>query len=182
MARIFAALWPPDDVVLHLDEYVDAVRSARTDLRWVPAAHWHLTLEFLGECGTREIDRLLDRWAERARRVGPLTLRLRGAGAFPAAWTARVLWAGLEVEAGWWHALAGDQQEPHVALARTAQRTDLAALVGDLTAYAGPTWTADTLTIVRSHLRRAGDRGPRYEPIESFPLGRRRGCQDPSSD
>jgi 2'-5' RNA ligase len=161
----------PPDVETHLDDSVDGLRTAHRELRWVPASRWHLTLEFLGACGPHEVDRQRQRWERRARRSAPLTLRLTGAGSYPRPWTARVLWIGLGGEVDGWCKLAAFDQAPHVTVARTRERSDLTATVDELAAYSGPDWTADQMTLVASHLRGSGDRGPRYEPLESFALG-----------
>jgi RNA 2',3'-cyclic 3'-phosphodiesterase len=169
MARVFAALLLPQEVVAHLDEHIDPVRTAHPHLRWVHPTRWHVTLEFLGECGPHEVDRQLHRWAVRAGRCPPLLLRVLGAGTFPAkAWMARVLWAGLAGDLDVWRKLAGYQQDPHVTLARTRERTDLTNLVAEMGSYAGPGWAAEEMALMQSHLR--GGSGPRYEPIERFPL------------
>ena len=170
MARIFAALLLPDDVVAHLDEHVDGVRTAHPHLRWVHPARWHLTLEFLGECGRHEIDRQVRRWAARAAGCPALHLQVRGAGTFPTAkaWMARVLWAGLAGDLAAWTRLAGAGQEPHLTMARTRERTDLTNLAAELGTYTGPTWVAAEVALVESHLD--GGSGPRYQPFERFAL------------
>ena len=119
MARLFAALLLPVEASAHLDEHLDGLRSARPDLRWQPPAKWHLTLEFLGECGPREVDRQLERWERRARRGQPFDLHLAGAGTFGKTFAARVLWAGLDGDLEGWRRIAAFDQQPHVTLART---------------------------------------------------------------
>lgn len=47
MARLFVALWPPDDVVRELAEMR---RPAMDGLRWTKPERLHVTLRFLGEC------------------------------------------------------------------------------------------------------------------------------------
>src|SRR5262245_57035927 len=138
MARIFAAILIPPDVEAHLDEYIDAVRGAHPELRWVAPSHWHVTLEFHGQRGPRHGARQIERWGRRAGRVSPLALRLVGAGAFPKTFQARVLWTGLDGDVAEWRKLAGYQQDPHVTLARTRERTDLTGVVDELASYEGP--------------------------------------------
>lgn len=171
MARLFAALSLPAEVVRHLDEYADAVRGAHPELRWVRPDRWHITLGFLGECGPHEVRRQLERWARRARRSRPLTLRLHGAGTFPRAWMARVLWTGIAGDAEALTALVAYEQHAHVTLARTRRRADLTGVVDELSSYEGPSWTAADLVVIESHLRAAKDNGPQYETLERFPLG-----------
>ena len=116
-------------------------------------SRWHLTCEFLGECGPHEVDRQLGRWERRATRSHPLTLRLAGAGSFPAkAWMARVLWIGLDGDVEGWSALAAYGQDPHLTLARTRERQDVTGLVAELGSYAGPEWTADEVVVFESFL------------------------------
>jgi 2'-5' RNA ligase len=159
----------PVEVIAHLDEHLDGLRSARPDLRWQPVEKWHLTLEFLGECGPREVDRQLERWERRARRSGPMTLHLAGAGTFPKTFIARVLWAGIGGDVEAWKRLAAYEQQAHVTLARTRERTDLTGAVLELERYVGPSWTADTMALVES--QQHGGHGSRYVPLEWFPLG-----------
>jgi 2'-5' RNA ligase len=131
-----------------------------------------VTLEFLGQCGPHEVERQLSRWHVRARRVDPMDLRIAGGGAFPRAWRAKVLWAGVDVDAEAWRRLAGFEQRPHLTVARTRGWADVTGLVDSLSGYAGPSWTASEICLMESHLRGSGDRGPRHEVIESYPLGR----------
>ncbi len=169
MARIFAALLLPVEVSAHLDEHLDALRSARPDLRWQHPSKWHLTLQYLGECGPHEVDRQLDRWERRAARGRSMQLNVQGAGTFGKTFVARVLWAGLGGDLDAWRKVAAFDQEPHVTLARTRERTDLTGAVQELERYRGPSWTADRLAVMESHLQ--GGAGSRYVPLEFFPLG-----------
>jgi RNA 2',3'-cyclic 3'-phosphodiesterase len=100
-----------------------------------------------------------------------LSLRLVGGGAFPHPWRAKVLWAGVDVDADAWRRLAGYQQAPHVTVARTRGWADVTGLVDSLSAYEGPSWTASEICLMESHLRGSGERGPRHEVVEAFRLG-----------
>ncbi len=161
-------------------------------------SRWHLTCEFLGECGDHEVERQLGRWERRAARSHPMSLRLAGAGTFPAkTWMARVLWIGLAGDLAGWTKLAAHGQEPHLTLARCRERQDLTGLVDELAGYVGPEWVADEVSVIESFLpgrapggaraRHGGNRaahggrsrkgsppgrGPRYAPLATFPLGR----------
>ena len=169
VARVFAAILLPIDVQAHLDEHLDAIRSARPDLRWSPPARWHLTLQFIGECGPYEVYRQIDRWARRAQRGRPMELNLEGAGTFPKTFIARTLWAGVGGDLDAWRRVAAPDQDPHVTLARTPEKMDLTGVVDELANYRGPSWTVDQIALVQSHL--GGGPGPRYEPLEFFRLG-----------
>jgi 2'-5' RNA ligase len=97
-------------------------------------------------------------------------MSIAGAGAFPHNWSARVLFAGIRADELAWRRLAAEAQLPHVTLARTRPARDLTGLVESLSTYAGPDWRVEEIALMVSHLRRAGDRGPRYEPLEIFSL------------
>jgi 2'-5' RNA ligase len=136
----------------------------------VPSSRWHITVEFLGECGRHEADRQLARWTERVAHCEPFDVAVAGAGAFPHAWRARVFWAGVQVDPQAWRRLARHDQEPHVTLARTREFQDLTPVVETMSTYAGPSWRATEVAFMESHLRASGERGPRYEPLEYLPL------------
>jgi 2'-5' RNA ligase len=83
-----------------------------------------------------------------------------------------VLWVGVDVEPDSWRRLAGYEQEPHLTVARARSWSDLTGLVDTLAGYSGPSWTAPEICLMESHLRPSGERGPRYEVLETYPLGR----------
>ncbi len=185
--RLFAALIPPDDVVEDLEEFL-AVRRDFGEFRW--AAEFHVTLAFMAEAADRHLDELIERLGRAAGRRTPLTSRIAGGGAFPDVARARVLWAGLELdEAGRTEldrlatgcraaasksgiGVDGQRFRPHVTLARLGRPAEVTKWVRLLDAYAGPDWPVEELALVQSHLGE-GPRGrPRYEVLETFPLGR----------
>ncbi len=55
MARLFVAIWPPDDV---LDRLADMDRPKDQGVKWVPQENLHITLRFLGDA---EEDEVIDR-------------------------------------------------------------------------------------------------------------------------
>ncbi len=168
--RLFVAVVLPPDVEAHLGERIDPLRDAVPQLRWVPSSRWHLTCEFLGECGPYEVERQRVRWADRATRVAPFHVAVSGAGAFPAAIRARVLWAGVSVEPASWRRVAALDQQPHLTVARTKPARDLTGVVESLGSYTGPSWLVEQVALVESFIRSPGERGPRYEAQETFDL------------
>jgi 2'-5' RNA ligase len=170
VSRLFVAVALPPDIEADLDEHIDPLRAAVPDLRWAHSSRWHITIEFLGECGPYEVERQRARWAEKAARTAPFEVALRSGGAYPHPWMARVLWAGVEVDLADWQPLAGASQQPHLTVARSKHRRDLTGLVQSLEAYRGEPWLVDEILLVESFLRPSGDRGPRYEPQDRFEL------------
>ncbi len=99
--RLFAAVWPPDDVLDHLDLALATVRGgpagASTAVRWSARETWHLTTAFYGDLPDGAVDGLAADLAEAARGLAPYELALRGAGVF----SHRTMWVGVggDVEA-----------------------------------------------------------------------------------
>jgi RNA 2',3'-cyclic 3'-phosphodiesterase len=193
--RLFVAVAVPAEVADELDSAVAPLRAAWSGLRWTGCDAWHLTLAFLGEVTEKASERLIPRLERAAARHSSLSLSLAGAGAFPAATRARVLWTGVQgdqralghlassVAAGAKRAgapPAGERRrfQPHLTLARCREPVDVRDLVEKLEKHAGPPWTAREIYLIRSHLPGTGqnsagrrDNGrPRYETLGSWPL------------
>jgi len=92
--RLFAAVWPPADVLDHLDLALAVVRrgsSAQDDgVRWSAREMWHLTAAFYGSLPDAAADGLGADLARAAAGAEPFDLQLRGAGVF----AHRTLWVG----------------------------------------------------------------------------------------
>lgn len=184
--RLFAASFPPIEVADHLARAVEPLRHGEPGLRWALREQWHVTLVFLPSVPPEKVEGLVGAFARVAATVPPLHLRITGAGAFPRADRARVVWAGVGGDIDGLHALAegcravADDRgldvsrgafRPHLTLAR-ARRAPVRArrLLEGLAGYEGPPWTAGTLVVVRSHFG-AGEAGrSRYEVCASLPL------------
>ena len=153
-------------------------RSAPPGLRWANAAQAHLTLAFLGDLGDDALERVRASVRRVARSGAPFACSLRGAGAFPRADAARVLWLGwgdgvdevTTLHAALRDALAevGFEPEarrfhPHVTLARARAPLDLRALVDDLAAWRSEPWTVSALDVMASRLGRGGAEHVRLE-------------------
>lgn len=186
--RLFAALVPPADAVEHLDDFLE-VRRAAAPFRWASSEQFHVTLAFLAAVEERRLDDLVERLARAAGRRTSWETRIAGGGAFPNAARARVLWAGLELdEAGATELdrlatgcraaanragipVDGQRFRPHVTVARVGVPAEVSDWVRLLDGYRGPSWTADTVTLVVSHLGEGARGRPRYETVEEFALG-----------
>ncbi|MBO3096226.1 RNA 2',3'-cyclic phosphodiesterase [Cellulomonas dongxiuzhuiae] len=92
--RLFAAVWPPDDVLDHLDLALAVVRrgspSQDDGVRWSARETWHLTAAFYGTLPDAVTDALGADLAQVAAEAEPFDLQLRGAGVF----AHRTLWVG----------------------------------------------------------------------------------------
>lgn len=185
---MFVALVPPAEALEHLEEFLTPRQEAGPDLRWTAPEQWHLTLAFMAEVAERRLDDLAERLTRAAARRTPFGARVVGAGAFPDAARAKVLYAGVETDDGVELArLAtgvraaanragavpdGGRFHPHLTLARTRRPTEVTRWLRVLAAYAGPPWSAEEITLVASHLGEGPRRRPRYEVVGAFPLGK----------
>lgn len=165
MARLFIALVPPRQAIEALEPAVAEVRD--NALRWLPSTRWHLTVEYIGNGDAATVAR---EWAGRARAAPAMKLRLHGAGAFPNIHRARVLWVGLTGDIVAWHRLAGDEQQPHLTIARSRQPVDMTTAVIGLANNDGPAWVADEAVLFDSRPGGADDGGSVYTVIERFAL------------
>jgi RNA 2',3'-cyclic 3'-phosphodiesterase len=186
--RLFVAVVPPPEVLTDLGAAVasrQAEHVAHRDLRWTGPDDWHVTLAFLGDVPGPVATGLAPALERAAAGHRPFPLALAGAGAFPAAPHARVLWCGLDgdhtalaalaasvadavTRAGAAPPDAGRPFRSHLTLARSRGRTpaDVRDLVTALSGYASPSWPVDRIQLIDSH---PGGR-PRYSPIGHWPL------------
>jgi RNA 2',3'-cyclic 3'-phosphodiesterase len=181
--RLFVAIALPPEAAGELDEVVAPLRPAWPDLRWTGRDAWHLTLAFLGEVDESVTTELAVRLERAARRHPCLSLSLAGAGAFPGANRARVLWTGIRGDrrglgllaasagagaqrAGARPANSGRGYQPHLTLARCRMPADVVSLVGALAGFAGTPWVAKEIHLIHSRL----SANPRYEVIGTWPL------------
>jgi RNA 2',3'-cyclic 3'-phosphodiesterase len=164
--RLFVAVYPPPAAV---ESLAAAFPPLPPPWRVVPVPQWHLTLAFLGEVSESRIAELEQRLGRAAARSDPLRLGLAGAGAFPSARRARVLWAGVTGDRDGLVRLAerasaaarrvgvaieDRRYRPHLTLARARvpRGADATDVVVGLAGYAGPDWPGGELVLVRSVL------------------------------
>jgi 2'-5' RNA ligase len=188
--RLFVALEPPEPVRRRLGALAEDLRRgagrAGDEVRWVPPANVHLTLQFLGAVPEERVAAVEAALGEAAAEARPLSLSVRGVGGFPNARRPRVVWAGLEGDVAPLAALVaglgarlgklGFPPEdrpfsPHLTLGRARDGRGAPGLGGAL-ARAGQAepapWRASEVVLFESHL---SPRGPRYEAIARVALG-----------
>ena len=184
--RLFVAVVPPDEVVEHLAEHLAPRVEAGPDLRWADRDQWHVTLAFLAAVAERRLDELIETISASVGRRPPLLLRVAGAGTFPNPYAARVLWAGVQALDGDLVTVGngiraacnsvgatpdGTRLRPHVTLARFGRPTEATRWIRALEPYRGPSWRAEHVSLVESHLGEGRDRRPRYEVLAEMPFG-----------
>jgi 2'-5' RNA ligase len=183
--RVFCAVIPPERAVQDLDEFLDSRRddpSAR-GLGWSRADQWHLTLAFMGSAQPNAVNDLVERLAGGTLDLPAPTLQVRGGGAFPVIERAKVLYASVAGDLDVLGRLServrnaaavtgcspdGRAFVPHLTLARSRRAFEATRWVRVLETYAGPTFTADRVAVVESHL---GGPRPRHDVLAEVTLG-----------
>ena len=179
--RLFVAFEVPDEAQRAIDVAVAPLRERFPQARWVPTENRHVTLKFLGQTWPRLRGWVEDTIRDAAPRAAPIPTRLTSIGSFPGGRRARVLWAGLDDDAGRLAALAEAFDRalaaefapetraftPHCTVARSDPPLTLDDHDLDVP-LERVGFTVRRLVLFRSHLRRAA---PRYEPVATFPLG-----------
>lgn len=178
--RLFVAVEIPEDVKLIVDASVEPWRLAFPRARWVPTENLHVTLKFLGATWPRLHEWVLGAVEGVAGSHVPVRVRLQGLGAFPSVGRARVVWAGLDDQAGGLAAIVADLNtalaeefrlemrafHPHLTVARSEPPLGLPREYG-ATPLITKEFSIERLVVFQSHLRRPA---PLYEPIAVFLL------------
>jgi 2'-5' RNA ligase len=177
--RLFAAIFLPSDIKAHLDAAVGAYRD--DVLLWTTSDSWHLTLAFYGQVQDTRVPDLKSRLTRTAKKYPMLSLALAGSGQF----SRRILWLGCEGDLAPMRELARSAAaagrrvgasadegrfRAHLTLARAPKPIDLKPYVSALGTYRGPTWIADAVALVRSHLGAGENRRALYETLSIHPL------------
>ncbi|MGH9276738.1 MAG: RNA 2',3'-cyclic phosphodiesterase [Acidimicrobiales bacterium] len=172
MARLFVAVWPPEDV---LDLVAALPRPDVAGVRWTRPEQWHVTLRFLGRVDEPD-------FVVAALGAAPLPSAQAEMGPTVGRFGQRVLHVpvvGLGDVAAAVVAATAELGEPpedrpfagHLTLARAGDRDRRSRV--DLRPLAGTPivarWTVDEVTLVESRLSPSG---ARYEVVERFPLSR----------
>jgi len=185
---MFAAVVPPEPAHADLVSFVDSRREVESDLRWTPSHLWHVTLAFMADVAEHHVDDVIDAVAGVAATRSPIALQLSGAGVFPHAAEARVVWMDLRsasasglvdlesLALGVRRACsrlgaspAGGDYRPHLTLARSRRPFEATQWLRVMDTYAGPPWSADEVTVFVSH-GGAGKGRSHYEPVAVCPL------------
>ena len=183
---MFVALPLPQLVKDDLAGFLEPRQEAGPELRWTLPGQWHVTLAFLANVAERNTDELFERLERAASRRKPFVLGMAGAGAFPHAGDARVLWAGVEHEgeeltrlAGGARAAAsksgtvvgGGRFHAHLTLARVRPPSDVTRWLRVLDGYSGPSWQVGEIALIASYLGQGADGRPHHVVQETFRLG-----------
>ena len=177
--RLFIALELPSNVLTRLEQLQQTLRTRLPDktARWVRPSGIHLTLKFIGNVPSQQVDAIVTAMIAAAEGIPPFELSVQSLGAFPNPQAARVLWISLE---GALHDLGNLQKaveqhivplgyptekrpfHPHLTLARVRrnssrkERQHLGALLMSAESSLLATWQVTAVSLMRSQLRAGG--------------------------
>jgi 2'-5' RNA ligase len=183
--HLYAAVVPPADVLRHLDAVVAEVAVPVNEL--TPAATKVTTIAHFGNLTRGDARILIDVMAEMVAAHSPFDLSLGGGAALE--WPGDVsAWVKYQGEVDPLRAVAREVTSaaqsrrifvdrrmfrPLLALGEITEETSepaLQRLLDRLDAYQGPTWTLDSLHVMRTRATSDGDGGLVHEVFESLPL------------
>lgn len=98
LIRAFIAIELPTIVQQHLDQAVAELsqKMAGMPVRWLPAVNIHLTLKFLGDVSSQNLEILKEMLQTEAISHKSFEFSIGGLGAFPSMHRPRVIWTAIE--------------------------------------------------------------------------------------
>lgn len=94
--RSFLAFEQPSEIQAILSRVSGELRRSPLDVRWVKPENIHLTVVFLGNIRSEDVETLENPLQKLCLTYGPFQISLKGTGCFPHSRKPRVLWIGLE--------------------------------------------------------------------------------------
>ncbi len=184
--RSFLAFELPTDIMSVIVRVSKDLRKTTLDVRWVKEINIHLTMIFLGNIQTEDIEPIKEAGRKICTSYGPFSVFLSGMGCFPHSRNPRVLWLGLEGDLGRLSGFRNALQEPlapfgvreekrpfrpHLTLGRFRKQGDKRGLLEDvLEKYQdlkSPECVLDRLTFFKSTLKPGG---AVYTKLASWPV------------
>jgi 2'-5' RNA ligase len=164
MARLFIAVWPPEEVVAELTALP---RKDQRGVRFVQPESWHITLRFLGDADPDEVIEALGdtSFAPAQARLGPavdvireraLVVPVDGLDALADHVTQRTNHIGEPPRKRYLGHLTVARVKPHVPMPRA---------LGSLVSAA---FDVEEIALVQSRLEPTG---ARYETLDTWPVG-----------
>jgi RNA 2',3'-cyclic 3'-phosphodiesterase len=100
--RTFIAIEIPREIRAHVVAHIARLREALPDVSasWIRDQNLHLTLKFLGDVSTDQIEELSHAVANTTSQFDSFQISVTGCGAFPARGKPSVLWIGIKDSSG----------------------------------------------------------------------------------
>jgi RNA 2',3'-cyclic 3'-phosphodiesterase len=163
MARLFIAVWPPEDVVAEL---TSLHRKDQRGVRFIRPENWHITLRFLGESNPDEVTDALNRatLAPARARIGPAVDIIADRALVVPVHGLDSLARTVEVHTSQIGKPPGKRFLGHLTVARVKSHVPMPRALGSLVSAE---FDVDEIALVQSRLDPAG---ARYDTIETWPV------------
>lgn len=175
--RAFIAIPLPDSLVGLIAEVQQNLKKNGLRISWVSPENVHLTLKFLGDIESADIDPIASVMGECTNGMTPMSLAAGGIGVFPDLRRPRVLWLGITGDIPQLLALQKHLEarlaelgngrfkpedrpfKGHLTLGRIKSRVDYETLVKAIRTVgqvASPPFTVDAIHLIQSQLTPSG--------------------------
>ncbi|MGV3489005.1 MAG: RNA 2',3'-cyclic phosphodiesterase [Tuberibacillus sp.] len=183
MSHYFLAVPIPDEVKTHLRELSKNLQDQFHYGYWTDREDFHITLLFLGEADTSQIDALVKCLHDKTKNISGSHIALKGFGTFGKKTEPRVLWMGIDYDnhlsdlyaavrdcvSANGFAVESRPYRPHITIAKKwrgqnpVNQEQWESAVPDFQPF---TWKTGEFILYKVEPGRT----PRYIPIEHFPL------------
>jgi len=92
--RIFVAIEISAPIREHIQELIETLKPAASNIRWTRAEGLHITLKFLGEVPTAKVEQVKRSLSE-VHLPAPIAIAIEGDGYFPTERSPRIIWLGI---------------------------------------------------------------------------------------
>ena len=184
--RSFLAFELPTDIMSVILRVSKDLRKTTLDVRWVKELNMHLTMIFLGDIRTEDIEPVKEACKKICGSYGPFSVSLNGMGCFPHSRSPRVLWIGLEGDMARLTEFRNTLQKPlapfgvreekrpfrpHLTLGRFRKSRNMGGVLEDILKkhqdVKSPECVLDRLTFFKSTLKPGG---AAYTKLASWPV------------
>jgi len=188
MIRSFLAIEISDDLKKKVAEYIEDLSQIPSKVKWVSSRQVHLTLKFFGNISQEVVEKISQDLPPVVADFHRFHLTIKGLGAFPNLFRARVIWLGLagetEILLGLHQAIEralfplGIPMEDrpfrgHLTLGRNKDNQlnqGLYRWLSERSFEESPPFEVEELILFRSDLKPTG---PEYSKLKTFPLSSR---------
>jgi len=182
--RLFFALDTPAQVRPKIVDLVRQLEGSGADVKWESMSKLHCTVKFLGDTAEERVPELAGIARSIAAGIAPPSVIYTRLGCFPSKREPRIIWAGMEDNAGGLFRLQEELERgltnlgilpeerrfhPHITLGRVRGRRnlpDLITLLESLT-FVSEAAVLPELLLIRSDLRPSGSV---YTTLQAFPF------------
>ncbi len=186
--RCFISLELPEELKKNIYGYIEKLKAAGADVKWIPPENLHLTLKFLGNTQEELLKDINERLFSLAKSYERFSLQVSGAGAFPNIKYPRVIWLGVhdseeiiklqrdidESMAGLGFEKDDKQFTPHLTIGRVKSMRNKDALIKELATLKEVDFGkigVNNITMMKSELKPGG---AEHVKLGEIPIGEER--------